>query len=222
VLRLLALAAILQLLALPLAAPAAADVDPITQFDAVVTVSDSDLPALLGSGSLGEYALVSPTDLGWDEATLTGLGLFGEDTVLTPGMLGLDTPGQRRGVVVAGGGPGFTTVGVRAGVPIVRFRPPIVVRPLPVIPFPRVAVVVIPPPPLALPPPLPPPPPPLPPPPPILPPPAPPAALAPPAFPGPSAPSVPIIPEADSLVLLGGGLLILAAVAAARRHARQA
>jgi hypothetical protein len=201
VLRLLALAALLQLLALPVAAPAAADADPIAQFDAVVTVSDVDLPALLGSGSLGEYALVSPTELGWDEATLTGLGLFGEDTVLTPGMLGLDRPEQRGGVVIAGGGPGFTTVNVRSGVPILRFRPPIIVRPLPIVPFPRVAVVVLPPPPIALPLPLPPPP--------------------PPGLRGPSAPNVPIIPEADSLALLGGGLVILAAAAlvrASRRH----
>jgi hypothetical protein len=224
VLRVVVLAAILQLLALPVAASGLADADTINQFDAVVAVSDADLPALLNSGSLTDYAVVSPTDLGWDEAALTDLGLFRDDSVLTPAMLGLDTPSQRGPVVINPPGPGFTTVNVRSGIPILRFRPPVIVRPLPVIPFPRVAVVVLPPPPppLALPPPLPPPPPPLPPPfpPPAL---APPAGLAPPAPSGPAAPAVPIVPEADSLALLGGGLVALAAAAllrASRRRSR--
>src|SRR4051794_16962991 len=112
VFRLVALAGLLHLLALPVATPAAADAD-LTQFDAVVAVSDVDLPALLGSGSLGDYAVVSPTDLGWDEAALTDLGLFRDDSVLTPAMLGLDTPGQRGPVVINPPGPGFTTVNVR-------------------------------------------------------------------------------------------------------------
>jgi hypothetical protein len=67
---------------------------------------------------------------------------------------------------------------------------------------------------------LPPPPPPLlpppPPPPPLLPPPPPPPPSAAPALPG-----VPIIPEADSLALLGGGLLALGGLVALRRWRRQ-
>ena len=93
--RILALALTLSLLALPTAAPAAASgTEPTGELDAVVIVSEADLPALLASDLLGEYSLVSAADLGLDEAALAGVGLFTENSVLTPAQLGLDTPGM--------------------------------------------------------------------------------------------------------------------------------
>jgi hypothetical protein len=117
--RILALVLTLGLIGLPAATPAAATgVDMLGQFDAVILVSEADLPALLDSGALGEYTLVSAAEVGLDEAALisaaelgfdeaalitaaelgldpaalVGPGLFAEDTVLTPDVLGLDTP----------------------------------------------------------------------------------------------------------------------------------
>ncbi len=220
--RLLAVALAVSLLAFATAAPAAADPDTLSRFDALVLVSPSDLPELLTSGYLGDYAVVTPAELGSDENTLEGTPLFDEYTVLTPGTLGLDQPDQRfGGSPIAPFWRGFTPIRRPFGVPIVRFQPPLSVPPAPVLAFRRVGVVVVTPPVVALPPPvvaLPPPPPPVVSPP-LLPPPP---ALAP---PGPSTayPAVPIIPEADSLLLLGGGLAALALLARLRagRAARE-
>ena len=241
--RLLALALTLGLLALPTAAPASASsVDAASRFDAVVVVSEGDLPVLLASGFLGEYSLVTATELGLDEAALAGPGRFSEDSVLTPSALGLDTPGSQ---IFGGLGfspfvAGFTTLNVRIGVPVLTFRP-ITVRVAPVVPVPvfrHAGVVVLPPPPPLI---VAPPPPQLivapPPPPPLLalprasaaaccPPPAavccpPPAAVCcPPAAPA-AFPAVPIIPEADSLALLAGGLVALGALVGLRTLRRR-
>jgi len=229
--RILAIALLLGLLAVPAATPAAAsDVTTTSGFDAVIVVSETDLEALLTSGFLGEYTLVSAADLGLDEAALIGPGLFAEDTTLTPGSLGLESPDQG---FFPGTGFGFSPFftrfpisHVRHHLPFFRFhRHPIhcCVPPL----FPKAAVVVVRPlpPPVVLPPPVAPVVVPIPVAPPVaLVPPAPPVALPPPMAPGamagPGFPMVPIIPEADSLPLLIGGLAILGALAALRAQRR--
>jgi hypothetical protein len=91
--RLLALTLGLGLLALPLAPPAAASsIDGANPTEAIVFVSEADLPALLTSGYLGEYAITTAGELGLDPDALLGPGLFGEDAILTPAQLGIDAP----------------------------------------------------------------------------------------------------------------------------------
>jgi hypothetical protein len=115
--RLLALAFTLGLLGPPLATPAvAAGVDAPGLPEAIVVVHEVDLPALLASGYVGEYAIVSPTEVGLDPDAILGPGLFGEESILTPTQLGIDTPQWGwwwrpwwRGVAVVGvGAPVFT------------------------------------------------------------------------------------------------------------------
>jgi len=144
-LRILALALTVGLLALPIAAPAAASgTDPAEQFDAAVVVSETDLPALLASGILDDYSVVTAAELGLDEAALAGLGQFADDSVLTPSDLGLGTPGQRFSPFFGGSGffpffRGFATLNgmlslmfrgstisttfTNVPVPFFRFRP---------------------------------------------------------------------------------------------------
>ncbi len=114
-LRVLSLGLALGLLALPTAAPAAANTEPAGSFDSAIVVSEADLPDLLASGLLGDYALVTPADVGIEEAALVGGGLLSEDSVLTPSALGIDTPDQRFSPFVRFGGfspffRGFATV----------------------------------------------------------------------------------------------------------------
>jgi hypothetical protein len=114
-LRILSLALALGLLALPTAAPAAASSEPAGSFDSAIVVSAADLPDLLASGLLGDYALVTPADIGLEEGALVGGALLTEDSVLTPSALGIDTPDQRFFPFVRFGGfspffRGFATV----------------------------------------------------------------------------------------------------------------
>ncbi len=117
--RLLALTLSLGLLALPLATPAsAAGVETTGSTDAIVLVSQADLPALLASGYVSEYSIVSPTDVGLDPDAILGPAPFGEDSVLTPAQLGIDNP--QWGFFFNPFFRGFTTVAV--GVPVFTFR----------------------------------------------------------------------------------------------------
>jgi hypothetical protein len=218
--RILMLALALSLLALP-AMPAQASVpENANDFDAIIVVGQSDLASLLESGYIGDYSLISAAELGLEEAALTDGVRFGENSILTPAELGLDTPEQRIGAF-GGFSPffrGFVAVRGRPHVPFFFFRPPFIRPPIPPFPiFPRVVVVpvvrplLVPPPlplPVALPPP-PLPPPPLPPPPPSGRP-----QLGQPA-------AVPVIPEADSLALVGIGVAGIAALAWLRRRREQ-
>jgi hypothetical protein len=126
-----------------LAAPVAAAETTTGPFDAIVLVSEADLSALLASGALGDYRLVSAAELGLDEAALAGLGLLGEDAVLTPEALGLVSADRHLLPVFFGGfAPffrGFATVSgmltavfrgttlsltfSNVRVPVFRFRP---------------------------------------------------------------------------------------------------
>jgi hypothetical protein len=91
--RLLALTLSLGIVTLPLATPAAASgVDTPTMPEAIVLVGEADLPALLTSGYVTDYAIVSPTEVGLDPDTILGPALFNEDSVLTPTQLGIDNP----------------------------------------------------------------------------------------------------------------------------------
>jgi hypothetical protein len=112
--RVLSVALVLALLTLPAATPAsAAGTDTSTQYDAAVVVSEADLQALLDSGALGDYSLVTAADLGLDEADLAGRGAIDEDSLLTPGELGLDSPDLRFGLRFGGFSPffrGFVTL----------------------------------------------------------------------------------------------------------------
>ena len=133
--RVLALVLTLGMFGLP-AVPAALAVerDAGPAVEAIIVVAESDLAALLESGLIGEYAFVSADDVGLDPAALVSAIRFGEDTVLTPQELGLDTPDQ----LFFGGGfapffAGFRTisvpivvprvVSVPVSVPVVAFRP---------------------------------------------------------------------------------------------------
>ena len=117
--RLLALTLSLGLLGLPVAAPAsAAGVETLGTTDAIVFVTESELPALLASGYVNEYSIVSPAELGLDADSVLGPALFGEDSVLTPGQLGIDNP--QFGFFFNPFFRGFTTVSV--GVPVFTFR----------------------------------------------------------------------------------------------------
>jgi len=102
---LLAVAVALGLLAVPLAPPAAA-ADDALDFHAILVVPEADLPALLDSGALGEYALLAsgaegvaehalltPADLGLDQAALLG-GRLNDGALLTPAALGLGGPAR--------------------------------------------------------------------------------------------------------------------------------
>src|SRR5205085_7556848 len=90
---LLALALAVGLLGLPAAPTAlASEAGASTTVEAVIVVAESDLSALLESGILGEYSLVSAAEVGLDPADLAGALRFGEDSVLTPQELGLDNP----------------------------------------------------------------------------------------------------------------------------------
>ena len=221
--RVLMLVAMLGSVALSIAAPAwASPPDSVSPSDAIIAVREDHLAALLDSGFVGEHTLVSAAELGLEEAALAGLDVLAAEAVLPPGQAGRDTPEQR--VFPFGVSPffaGFTTVNVRIGVPVVIFRPtpvPVVVPPAPL--FAHVRVVVLPPP---VPPPVLAP---LPPPvlaPPLAPPlpPAPAAVCCPPARPAAHFPAVPIIPEADSLALLGGGLLVLGLLVGVRTWRRR-
>ncbi|HLI26741.1 MAG TPA: hypothetical protein VKZ60_06705 [Chloroflexota bacterium] len=75
---LLSAALLLCLLALPLAPPAVASGENV-EFDAVLLVAAADLPELLASGALGDHALLAG-----------GAEQFAEHAVLTPADLGLD------------------------------------------------------------------------------------------------------------------------------------
>jgi hypothetical protein len=170
--------------------------------DALIVVSETDLPALLESGYVGEYRLISPDEAGLDAAALTGAGQFSPDALLTPRDLGLD--GLNNRFPWGGFAPffrGFHHCCPHPRLPIFFFKPfPPLPPPVALPVFPRVAVVVVPPPLM-------------------LPPAPPPVALAPPAPLAPRAPlgqravPVPVIPEADSLALLGLGLVALAGAA---------
>ena len=162
--RLIALALALALLPLPLATSAAASgIETPTQFDAVVVVSEADLQALLESGALDEYSLVTAAEVGLDEAALVGAGQFAEDSLLTPSELGLDNPDTRffplfggfspffRGFVTLNGtltamflGSTITTTLTNVRVPFFRFVPfaPVFSRPFfPFAPFGRVLII---------------------------------------------------------------------------------
>ncbi len=142
--RIVALAVILSLLVVPIALPRAASaMDAVDAFDAVVVVTEADLPALLETGALGEYALVSAADLGLDEAALAGLEPAQVEALLTPGQQGRDLPTQVLvpPVVIRGPHvtlpPGLRHVRVLVLPPLLP-PPPIVVRPLPPPPPPPV------------------------------------------------------------------------------------
>jgi hypothetical protein len=117
--RLLALTLSLGVFALPLATPAAAaGVDPSTPSEAIILVGEADLPALLASGYVADYAIVSPTEAGLDPEAVLGPALFNEDSVLTPTQLGIDNPQWGWW-----GRPFFRGFGFfGAGVPIFTFR----------------------------------------------------------------------------------------------------
>jgi hypothetical protein len=123
--RLLALVLGISLLGLPTAGVAAATgPDPGRDLDAVVLVREADLPALLAMEPDGAYTLIDAAELGLDDGALVGLGLFGEDTLLTPAALGLDTPGM--GLFPFFFTPffaGFTTISARVFVPVTTFAP---------------------------------------------------------------------------------------------------
>lgn len=149
--RALSIALVLALLTLPIATPAAAaGVDTTTPYDAAIVVSETDLAALLESGALGDYSLVTAADLGLDEAALAGPPTTGADSLLTPAELGLDSSDQRffprfggfspffRGFVTFNGtltamfgGSTITTTLANVRVPFFRFRPfaPFISRP---------------------------------------------------------------------------------------------
>ena len=117
--RLLALTLSLGIVALPLATPAAASGSRHARdAEAIVLVGEADLPALLTSGYVTDYAIVSPTDVGLDPDAILGPALFNEDSVLTPTQLGIDNPQWGWW-----GRPFFRGFGfVGAGVPIFTFR----------------------------------------------------------------------------------------------------
>jgi hypothetical protein len=77
-------------LAVPFAPLAQASTDGPEASPAVILVAEPDLPALLASGALADYALVRADEGG--TAALGGLGLGEEHALLTPGQIGLDTP----------------------------------------------------------------------------------------------------------------------------------
>ncbi len=117
--RLLALTLSLGLLSLPLATPvSAAGTDTPGTTDAVVLVSQADLPALLASGYVNDYSIVSAEDVGLDVDSVLGPAPFGDDSVLTPTELGIDNP--QWGFFPGPFFRGFTTVGVV--VPVFTFR----------------------------------------------------------------------------------------------------
>ena len=167
--------------------------------DAVLVVGQDDLGSLLASGYFRDYALVPPEVVGLDPEALTTRGQWGPDALLTPRDLGLDP--ARPWLPFGGLSPhfwGFLPRHHRPPLPVFVFRPPIVVVPPPAPVFSRVAIVTLPPPVL-------------------LPPPAP-LAAPPPPLPPPARAAVPIIPEAESLVLLALGLAGVAAMAMTRRR----
>lgn len=189
--RLLALAIALSLVALPLVPLRAAASDaPLAAFGAIVVVSEADLDALLESGVLDDYALVSAADLGLDETTLARWMVEGDPAMAAPATL--LSPTER---------PDIAQVATPAGPPIIIVRGHHV-PPLPFIRVPLVhpvAVVVVPRPPLLV----------------VPPPPPPPLRPHPDRF-----VPVPIIPEADSALLLVAGLLVVGGLVAwGRRRA---
>lgn len=162
--RVLSAALVLALLTLPAATPtSAAGTETPTHYDAVVVVSETDLSALLDSGALGDYSLVTAADLGLDAAALAGPPTMGADSLLTPSELGLDSPDHRfvslfggfspffRGFVTLNGtltamfgGSTITTTLANVQVPFFRFRAfsPVLHRPFfGASPFGRVLVV---------------------------------------------------------------------------------
>jgi hypothetical protein len=212
--RLGILALLVGLLALPATPVAAANADDPGPFDAIVVMSETEFQAILDADLLAGYTVLRPAELGWDEAVLGDLGRFGAETVLAPRLLG---QGARDRVLVPGGATTLAQViGATGVVPGGPGGPVVVVRPFrpplpPVFPFPppvRIAVVpvpvAVPPVVLAAPPPLPPPPP------------FPPPVGGPPLARPPGS-GVPIIPEADTVVLVVGGLAAVGALAGLRR-----
>ncbi len=122
--RFLALLLSLSLLGLPAAGTAAAaGPDPGRDLDAIVLVREADLPALLALEPEGTYTLINAADLGLDEGALIDLGLFGEETILTPAALGLDTPGMGFFPFFVPFFTGFTTISARVFVPVTTFAP---------------------------------------------------------------------------------------------------
>jgi hypothetical protein len=175
--------------------------------DAVIAVREADVSALLSSRLLGEHSFVTAADLGLDDTALASIQHVSEAAVLPGNTAGRDRSQQQVALPVPGVPPVFVAVStVRLTVPVFVFRPirPVVRLVIPPPIFPAAGVLVLPPPP---------PPPPLLPPPPPPPPPAPTpcCARAPAHF-----PEVPIIPEADTLMLVGGGLALLGMLSALR------
>jgi hypothetical protein len=187
---------------------AAAGPEASAPLDAVIVVREADLSALLSSRLLGEHSFVTAVDLGLDEAALASLREVSQAAVLPRTATGRDRPSQQIVVPAPGVPPTFVAVPtVRLAVPVFVFRPiRVAVRPLPPPIFrgPGILVLPPPPPPPLLAPPLPPPPP------------APCCARPPTRF-----PDVPIIPEADTFVLVGGGLVLLGALGALRLRRRR-
>lgn len=160
-LRTLSVVLVLTLLTLPFAAPAAATgAEPAPEYDAVILVRDSDLPALLEAGAFTDYALMSAAELGLDVAALTRSGTLREDALLTPAELGLGTPDTHLFPLFGGFSPFFhgfltlsgtltamlgartiTTTFANVPVPVFFFRPFTVFPFVPFKPFGRVLVV---------------------------------------------------------------------------------
>jgi hypothetical protein len=181
---------------------AAAGPETSPPLDAVIAVREADLPDLLSSRLLREHSFVTAADLGLDDAALASLRDVREAAVLPRTTAGRDRSTQQIVVPVPGVPPVFVPVTtIRLAVPVFVFRPiRLAVRPVIPPPIFRVPGVLVlpPPPPLLAPPPL-------------LPPPAPCCPRPPARF-----PEVPIIPEADTLGLVGGGLALLGLLGALR------
>jgi hypothetical protein len=191
----------------------AAGPEPSSPQDAVIAVREADLSALLSSRLLGEHSFVTAADLGLDQAALASLREVSAAAVLPRTATGRDRSPQQVVVPVPGVPPAFVPVPtVRLAVPVFVFRPiRVAVRPvLPPPVFRGPAILVLPPPPPLLPP--------LPP---VLAPPPPPLAAPYGARPPARFPDVPIIPEADTFVLVGGGLVLLGALGALRLRRRR-
>jgi hypothetical protein len=88
--RLVAAVLLAAALAVPFAPLAQASTEGPDASQAVILVAERDLPALLASGALDDYALVRADEGG--AAALGGVGFGDEHALLTPGQIGLDTP----------------------------------------------------------------------------------------------------------------------------------